>query len=118
MASAEKNFRNKEAKVKKKNLEADKKRQREMERQAAAFEQSLNEYGTAQTKMQMEIERLKAIPEKYLSYFLLPIRMILRNCHLMKRPDQYKKKSGFQNIVTLFVLKAGGLHAHQTHCRR
>lgn len=41
-----------------------------MERQAAAFEQSLNEYGTVQTKMQMEIERLKAIPEKITVLFL------------------------------------------------
>lgn len=70
LATTEKNFRNEEAKVNKKNLEADKKRQREMERQAAAFEQSLNEYGTVQTKMQMEIERLKAIPEKITVLFL------------------------------------------------
>ena len=70
IGNCRKNFRNEEAKVNKKNLEAEKKRQREMERQAAAFEQSLNEYGTVQTNMQMEIERLKAIPEKITVLFL------------------------------------------------
>lgn len=70
LSSAEKNFRNEEAKVNKKNLEAEKKRQREIDRQTAAFEQSLSEYGTAQTKMQREIEQLKVIPEKITVLFL------------------------------------------------
>lgn len=69
-STAEKNYRNEEAKVNKKNMEAEKKRQQDALRQAASFERSLREYGNAQSQMQLEIERLKAIPEKITVLFL------------------------------------------------
>lgn len=69
-STAEKNYRNEEAKVNRKNMEAEKKRQQDVSRQAAAFERSLKEYGNVQSHMQLEIERLKAIPEKITVLFL------------------------------------------------
>ena len=39
---------------------------------ASSPDMSLNKYGTVQTNMQMEIERLKAIPEKITVLFLDP----------------------------------------------
>lgn len=69
-STAEKNYRNEEAKVNKKNMEAEKKRQQDAIRQAAAFERSLKEYGNVQSHMQLEIECLKAIPEKITVLFL------------------------------------------------
>ena len=70
LATAEKNYRKEEAKVSKKYLDAEKKRQRETMRQTAALEHSLKEYEDAQNRMQMEIEQLKAIPEKITVLFL------------------------------------------------
>ena len=67
---AEKNYRNEEAKLNKKNMDAEKKRQRDIARQTAAIERSLKEYENNQIQMQMELERLKAIPEKITVLFL------------------------------------------------
>jgi hypothetical protein len=69
-ATAEKSYRNEESKLNKKNLEAEKKRQRNAARQAEALEHSLKEYKKTQNQMQMDIERLKAIPEKITVLFL------------------------------------------------
>lgn len=69
-ANAEKNYRNEEAKINKKAMELEKKRQQEAKRQAAAFERSLKEYKNTQSHMQLEIEQLKAIPEKITVLFL------------------------------------------------
>lgn len=69
-STAEKNFRNEEAKVNKKQMEAEKKRQQDAIRQVSAFEHSLKEYESIQSHMQLEIERLKAIPEKITVLFL------------------------------------------------
>ncbi|MCD7745713.1 MAG: hypothetical protein LUI13_10605 [Lachnospiraceae bacterium] len=69
-ATAEKNYRNEEAKLNKKNMEAEKKRQRDAAQQTAELERSIREYGNTQTQMQMEIEKLKAIPEKITVLFL------------------------------------------------
>jgi len=51
-------------------MEAEKKRQQDAIRQAAAFKRSLKEYGNVQSHMQLEIERLKAMPEKITVLFL------------------------------------------------
>ena len=69
-AIAEKNYRNEEAKKNKKDMDAEKKRQKNAERQAAAMERSLKEYGNTQNRIQMEIEKLKAVPEKITVLFL------------------------------------------------
>lgn len=69
-ATAEKNYKNEEAKLNKKNLEAEKKRQRDAARQTAAIERSLIVYGNTQNQMQMELERLKSIPKKITVLFL------------------------------------------------
>lgn len=70
LATADKNYRTEEARENKKALEADKKRQKEAARQAASIEQSMKEYRNTQSQMQMEIERLKAIPEKITVLFM------------------------------------------------
>lgn len=69
-ATAEKNYRNEEAKQNKKDLEAEKKRQKNAERQAAAIQRSLIEYGNTQNRIQMEIEKLKSVPERITVLFL------------------------------------------------
>lgn len=51
-------------------MEAEKKRQRDAAQQTAELERSIREYGNTQTQMQMEIEKLKAIPEKITVLFL------------------------------------------------
>lgn len=69
-AIAEKNFRNEEAKQNKKNMEAEKKRQKNAERKATEMERSIKEYRNNQNKIQIEIEKLKAVPEKITVLFL------------------------------------------------
>ena len=69
-STAEKNYRNEENKVNKKNMEAEKKRQKEAIRQAATIERSLKEYENVQANMKLEIERLKEMPEKITVLFL------------------------------------------------
>lgn len=70
LATAEKNYRNEEIKLNKKNAETEKKRQQEAARQTASMEKSLREYGLTQSQMKMEIEQLKAIPEKITVLFM------------------------------------------------
>lgn len=105
-ATAEKNYRNEEAKLSKKNLEAEKKRQRDAARQTAAIERSLKEYGNTQTQMQMEIERLKAIPEKITVLFLaanpgdtpkLSLDEEARSIHEKIRLSEYRNSIQFES---------------------
>ncbi len=70
VATAEKNCQNEEAKLSKKAADAEKKRLQEAARQAAAFEVSIQQQGAAQKQMKIEIERLKAVPEKISVLFL------------------------------------------------
>lgn len=70
LSTADKNYRNEEVKLNKKNAEAEKKRQQEAARQASSIERSIREYGHTQSQMQLEIERLKAIPEKITVLFM------------------------------------------------
>ena len=70
VATAEKNCQNEEAKLNKKAADAEKKRLQEAARQAAAFEASIQQQEEMQAQMQMEIERLKATPEKISVLFL------------------------------------------------
>lgn len=70
VANAENDCRKEEARLSKKAAEAEKKRVQEAARQSAAFEASLRQQGETQLKMQMEIEKLKAIPEKITVLFL------------------------------------------------
>lgn len=101
-----KNYRNEEAKLSKKNLEAEKKRQRDSARQTAAIERSLKEYGNTQTQMQMEIERLKAIPEKITVLFLaanpgdtpkLSLDEEARSIHEKIRLSEYRDSIQFES---------------------
>ena len=69
-ATADKQYRSEEAKLSKKNAEAEKKRQQEATRQAASLERSIKAYGYTQSQMQIEIERLKVIPEKITVLFM------------------------------------------------
>lgn len=70
VANAENDCRKEEARLSKKAAEAERKRVQEATRQSAAFEASLRQQGETQLKMQMEIEKLKAIPEKITVLFL------------------------------------------------
>lgn len=70
VTTAEKNCRNEEEKLNKKAANAEKKRLQEAARQAASFEASIQQQGEVQAQMQMEIERLKAVPEKISVLFL------------------------------------------------
>ena len=70
VANAENDCRKEEARLSKKAAEAERKRVQEAARQSAAFEASLRQQGETQLKMQMEIEKLKAIPEKITVLFL------------------------------------------------
>lgn len=70
VTTAEKNCQNEEAKLSKKAADAEKKRLQEAARQAAAFEASIQQQGEAQKQMKMEIEKLKAVPEKISVLFL------------------------------------------------
>lgn len=70
VANAENDCRKEETRLSKKAAEAEKKRAQEAARQSAAFEASLRQQGETQLKMQMEIEKLKAIPEKITVLFL------------------------------------------------
>lgn len=70
LSTADKNYRHEEVKLNKKNAEAEKKRQQEAACQASSIERSIREYGHTQSQMQIEIERLKAIPEKITVLFM------------------------------------------------
>ena len=72
-------------------MEAEKKRQQDAIRQAAAFKRSLKEYGNVQSHMQLEIERLKAMPEKITVYFSLQTLKIRPNFLWMKKHALFKK---------------------------
>ena len=110
-STAEKNYRNEEAKV-------EKKRQQDAIRQAAAFERSLKEYGNVQSHMQLEIERLKAIPEKITVLFLAANPKDTPQLSLDEEARSIQEKSACRNIVIRFILKVGGLPVHQTFCRQ
>lgn len=105
-ATAEKNYRNEEAKINKKNIEAENKRQRDAARQTAKIERSLKEYGDTQTQIQMEIERLKAIPEKITVLFLaanpsdtpkLSLDEEARSIHEKIRLSEYRESIHFES---------------------
>lgn len=68
--TADKNYRNEEAKLNKKTVESEKKRLQEAARQSAAIEQAIRRQGQLQIQMQKEIDDIKAIPEKITVLFL------------------------------------------------
>lgn len=70
LTTAEKNYKNEEARVNKKAMEEEKKRQKEALRQISSMEQAIRENTFVQSQMQAEIEKLKAIPETITVLFL------------------------------------------------
>lgn len=70
IATAEKNYRNEEAKLAKKKLENEKKQLRENAKNNALVQKTLAQHEKYQEELQMEIERLKFIPEKITVLFL------------------------------------------------
>lgn len=70
IAKAEKDYRDEEVRVKKKNSENEKRRLQEAERQTTTMEQTLRRYGHLQNLMQIDIEKLKAIPERITVLFM------------------------------------------------
>ena len=70
LASADKNYRNEEAKLNKKAADAEKKRIQDAARQSAAMEQAIRHQEQLQAQMQMQLDRLNAIPDKITVLFL------------------------------------------------
>ena len=70
VTAAEKACQNEEIKLSKKAAEAEKKRLQEAARQTAALEASIQQQEAMQVKMQLEIDNLKAVPEKIVVLFL------------------------------------------------
>lgn len=70
LASADKNYRNGEAKLNKKAADAEKKRIQDAARQSAAMEQAIRHQEQLQAQMQMQLDRLNAIPDKITVLFL------------------------------------------------
>ena len=68
--TADKNYRNEEAKLNKKAADEEKKRIQQAARQSAAMEQALRRQEQLQAQMQREIDSIKAIPEKITVLFL------------------------------------------------
>lgn len=68
--TADKNYRNEEAKLNKKAADEGKKRIQQAARQSAAMEQALRRQEQLQAQMQREIDSIKAIPEKITVLFL------------------------------------------------
>lgn len=68
--TADKNYRNEEAKLNKKAADEEKKRIQQAARQSAAMEQALRRQEQLQAQMQREIDNIKAIPEKITVLFL------------------------------------------------
>lgn len=68
--TADKNYRNEEAKLNKKAADEEKKRIQQAVRQSAAMEQALRRQEQLQAQMQREIDSIKAIPEKITVLFL------------------------------------------------
>ncbi len=68
--TADKNYRNEEAKLNKKAADEEKKRIQQAARQSAALEQALRRQEQRQVQMQREIDNIKAIPEKITVLFL------------------------------------------------
>jgi len=70
LAAAEKNYRNEEVRQIKKEAENEKKRQQEVALRTESMERTLRSQGYIQTQMQLDIERLKALPERITILFL------------------------------------------------
>lgn len=68
--TADKNYRNEEAKLNKKAADEEKKRIQQAARQSTAMEQALRRQEQLQAQMQREIDSIKAIPEKITVLFL------------------------------------------------
>jgi len=70
IAHAEKNYRNEEIRVNKKQADEDKKRMQDIARQSQEFEHRIQQNEALQAKMQLDIKQLKAIPEIITVLFL------------------------------------------------
>lgn len=70
IVTADKNCRNEEAKVDKKQMSEEKKRMRDSDRKSREFEQRIQQSEIIQEKLQLDIERLKAIPKTITVLFL------------------------------------------------
>ena len=68
--TADKNYRNEEAKLNKKAADEGKKRIQQAARQSAAMEQAIRRQEQLQAQMQREIDSIKALPEKITVLFL------------------------------------------------
>lgn len=68
--TADKNYRNEEAKLNKKATDEEKKRIQQAARQSAAMEQAIRRQEQLQAQMQREIDSIKAFPEKITVLFL------------------------------------------------
>ena len=82
ITTAEKNYQNEVTKVNKKQADEEKKRIRETARQSQELEQRIRQSESLQEKMQLDLDRLKAIPETITVLFLaanptntLPLRL-------------------------------------------
>lgn len=70
IVTADKNCRNEEAKIDKKQMNEEKKRMRDTDRKSREFEQRIQQSEIIQEKLQLDIERLKAIPKTITVLFL------------------------------------------------
>lgn len=70
IAATEKNYRNEEVKIAKKKMEAEKKQLKENEKNNVLIQETLAQHEKYQENLQMQIEQLRAIPEKITVLFL------------------------------------------------
>lgn len=70
IATADKNYRNEEAKVNKKNTDAEKKRLQDATRQTQVMERAIQEHSLTQSHLQLQIDKLNAIPKRITVLFM------------------------------------------------